>query len=127
MSHKIYLAASWKERDRAREICELLEKENIIQTEDWWNHTGKSASEYAYLDKEAIQQAEIYVMLNATPVSGGKYTEFGMAIQRNIPIFVFGTRMKIVFKDFVTEHIDETEPEKIRDWIVKYFEERKNG
>jgi hypothetical protein len=97
---KVYVASSWEDRHITREVAECLERLGVEVTEHWWTHTSQdNFMQYCESDIKGMQHAELLVFLNFNgKATGGKYVEFGMAVQRQIPILAFGRPITTVFR-----------------------------
>ena len=106
--NKIYIAAPWKEKTLARETKSLLEAEGWMVTSRWIdgysNSVGgmdKSAqilAREAWNDVEDVRAANVFLLLNTQQrgeETSGKAVETGIAIEREIPIFLVGGRTNV--------------------------------
>jgi hypothetical protein len=128
-THKIFVAGSWVDRLAVKELVELLEETtNILVVEHFWTHTQRGKwREFAKSDKQGLLDAEIFVMYNGKKDSPGKFIEFGAAMIREIPIYIFGRKISSVFRYFATGHFPTTNKVEIRDILVRIIQEREEN
>lgn len=92
---KIYLAAPWADKQYARLIGNMFEKEGIHITEKWWEHPETDdipeLIRQAVVDWDSVVESDAFVLLN-TAKSEGKATEMGMALQAGLPVFMLGQK-----------------------------------
>jgi len=121
MIANVFVAASWADREVAKQISEELEKDGLFNvTTRWWNHTGQNNACYAREDIDSVKAADIFVMYNTEKRTTGKIAELGMALLRGIPIFIFGEKIDSIYGSIVFQHA-ETTPSGIYEKLVKIF------
>ena len=99
---KIYIAASWNDRETVKIISDQLSKYDIKTTCKWWTHEDASCySIYAIEDKKAIEECDIFILYNTSLKTQGKMIEFGMAISLEKKIVVIGELITSVFRFFI--------------------------
>jgi hypothetical protein len=120
---KIYIGASWGDRLLVKEVCEILENYGIRQMEDWWTHIDRGKwRQYAISDRVAVRQAGVFILYNGDKKTSGKMIEFGMAIEREIPIWSFGNKINSVFRYFIKKHFDLKDAKSIAGKIIELVE-----
>lgn len=101
---KIYLAAPYKSKELMSTYAAELRAGGITVTSSWLNEPHKPETQmgdltheqhraYALQDIKDVQAADILVFFTdktKTIVRGGRHVEFGVAVQRRIPIYVIG-------------------------------------
>lgn len=102
---KVYLAAPWRQKARARRVAEQFEAAGLEITASWLAHPigGDSAGtgipigelqEPAHRDISDILRSDYFVVLNYEK-SEGKAVETGIALQAGISIVSVGPRSNI--------------------------------
>jgi hypothetical protein len=96
---KVYVAASFGEKERAREMMTRLRREGVIITFDWTTCDStpyKDAKDYhnymqdcAFHDLRGVQECNVLVAL-ASPVGKGMYCEMGAALAHRRPVVLVG-------------------------------------
>lgn len=91
MSEKVYVAASFEQREETKEAHRLLMEAGHEITADWTTHreiAGLESEEerkalkiqYAIEDVEGVKQASTYILLLGERKSTGAHIEFGIAL-----------------------------------------------
>lgn len=100
---RIYVAAPWIDRDRARDVAKQLTEMGHTVTHNWWDHDfpwedHPNLQKCAQDDVKAVRTADFVLLLNSSK-SEGKAVEQGLAIAYNIPIAAvdLGSDSKNVF------------------------------
>ena len=98
---KIYLAARYDRKDEIEKIAEQLSTDFIIVS-TWHDKQDKPLVPIEWLRRSAwndyleLQSAEIVVVFtDGERCSGGKHTEFGLALAWGIPILLVGQREQV--------------------------------
>lgn len=87
---QLYVAAKFEEREYARDLMDALEFANHTITYDWTEGT-EFTTEQAILDMNGVMEAEALVFLAKKKYNyAGALVEFGIAVARNIPIYIIG-------------------------------------
>lgn len=90
---RVYVAAKWEDRARARRVMSHLEERGHTITYDWTGSAELSPNQ-ALLDVEGVTAAEALVVLAEEPRAWkGTYVEFGIALGIGIPIYIVGRHM----------------------------------
>lgn len=93
---KIYVAAKWERRERAREIMDLLKQQGHVITHDWTHEDDSEMDERErdeYLeecagqDEDGVHECEVFVIEPTTGCKGA-WVEFGIARSADKPIIV---------------------------------------
>lgn len=97
---RIYVAAPWSDRDKAKGLGDQLETFGHEITHKWWIDEGKGYNgdedhyrQCAINDFVAIQTADKVIILNTQPrgeETSGKAVEMGLAIAFQVPVVVVG-------------------------------------
>ena len=101
---RIYLAAPYSQKEQMQRYAAELQANDIIVTSSWLakphapetqmkDLTSDQHRAYAMQDIKDVQAADILVFFTdqtKTIVRGGRHVEFGIAVQRRIPIYVIG-------------------------------------
>lgn len=87
---KIYVAAKWEDRPRAREVMGQLIAAGHVITHDWtW--VDQVTTLQAALDKRGVMDAETLVFVAEQDLRyTGALVELGIAIGRGIPCYIIG-------------------------------------
>ena len=109
-THHIYIAARYSLKETVTFIAELLGGDGHNILSDWHEEhhapdvkvqdlSDKENRHVAYKDMLQVRGATAMVFLAEHPdtatVRGGRHVEFGIAVEREIPIFVLGPRENI--------------------------------
>lgn len=87
---RVYVAAKWEDRERAREVMYLLVKAGHQITYDW-TICDQFSEEQAQRDVSGVLTANALVFIAEKDLHyKGAYVEFGIAVAQNIPIYVMG-------------------------------------
>lgn len=105
---RIYLAAPFQHRLLAEDVArEILEPAGHTITEKWWTHRDVEGFPHApnvendeltlqaARDLDGVLTADVLIVLNTAPSTGGKEVETGIAITMCIPVIVVGRRTNI--------------------------------
>lgn len=88
---RIYVAGKWEERERVRTIMALLRTVGHTITHDWTRNDERMSRESARGDLNGVVSAEAVVFLAEHDLPyKGSLVEVGIAIGRNIPVYVLG-------------------------------------
>ena len=109
MKMKIYVGATWEERQTAKWTMGELEKRGHVITHDWTNHEAPNTGDpigdeimwekYAEEDLNGVNEADILVVINPNGVvSTGKMIELGYAIAKGKKIYVCGKHISFPFR-----------------------------
>lgn len=85
---KVYIAAPWDERDRAREEAKKVEARGYTITHNWWDYDVPDQNEDGLIecaenDIDAVWQADVFILLNTQErgkETSGKAVETGIAL-----------------------------------------------
>jgi nucleoside 2-deoxyribosyltransferase len=101
---KVYVAAPWVCKDKARNVGRLLTAAGFEITEEWWDHpevpgylkdaTNPELRGQAINDIHGVVKADLFILLNLQ-VSEGKAVETGMAILLGLPIILYGGKSNL--------------------------------
>lgn len=87
---RIYVAAKWEDGHRAQEVMHRLSAAGHTITYDWTTAPEVSPGQ-ALIDIDGVRRAEALVFLAEQPRAYmGALVEFGVAVERGIPIYVVG-------------------------------------
>jgi hypothetical protein len=90
---KCYVATKFEEGARAAQVAKQLESAGHVITYKWWGCEQVSA-EQALLDALGVCSAEALVLIAEKDLPyTGALVEMGMALGRNIPVYVIGTAL----------------------------------
>lgn len=119
---RVYIAAPWKHKERAKEVKAQVLAAGIEVSSRWIDFEADPAIIYDYPEQVMEQEAEkdFEDILNSTHMlylnlekSEGKATELGMAIMCALPIYVVGGKQNNVFlhmsEEYGINHIDSVE------------------
>jgi hypothetical protein len=102
MSQRIYIAASFEQKDQVRTLLEELKAAGHTITADWTVHkeiAGLNSNgerqalrrQYAIEDTEGVASATVYALLIGDRKSTGAHIELGIALGAHVPhIFLIG-------------------------------------
>jgi len=108
---RVYLAAPYQQKDQINIYAAQLRAGGIEVTSSWLEETHKptiqmdeltSAEhlEYAVRDVADIRKAKIFVLFTdptKTVFRAGRHVEFGIAVERGMPIYVVGAEFENIF------------------------------
>lgn len=108
---KIYLAAPYQRKDFINLLATELRKLGLEVTSSWLNEphssntqpqelTEEKRREYAIQDVIDIRRADIFVLFtdpSKTITRAGRHVEFGIALERGMPIYVIGSERENLF------------------------------
>lgn len=115
---RIYVAAKFEEGPRVQKVYEKLRARGHTITHDWTNEDAEKfknvegyASQCAQNDFNGVCSADAVLLFNHDRLYGGA-TEMGIALARDVPVYVVGRdiRENIFFnmsKDMISCHPDE--------------------
>ena len=119
---KVYIAAPWKHKETAKKVKAQVEAAGDEVISRWIDFEVDPNTQYDYPDQvmEEESRKDVEDILNADEVlylnlekSEGKATELGMALMRNIPVFVVGGKQNNVFlhlgEDYGVYHLESVE------------------
>jgi nucleoside 2-deoxyribosyltransferase len=93
---KVYVAGKWEEKERVREVQDLLKRHGHTITHDWTreeedlNHIEHFAT-FALQDKQGVMGADAYVGVFEKDLKyKGAFAEMGIAVALGIPIYILG-------------------------------------
>src|SRR4051812_27671723 len=87
---KLYVAAKWEDRPRARVIMDRLIAAGHTITYDWTRAEQFSIAQACH-DKQGVMDADALVFIAEHDYAfKGAYVELGMAVARGIPIYILG-------------------------------------
>lgn len=129
---KVYLAAPFQWIDQMRVYAAELRAGGVTVTSRWLEETHKSTDDklpnltheqhqfYALQDVEDVAAADVFVLFtdpSKTIVHAGRHVEFGIAVQRKIPIYVVGLERENIFHHLPqVTHFENWVP--VRDYLV---------
>lgn len=103
---KIFVSASWQDKEIAKELMDALEKHGHEITERWYTHLEKEKyKSFAEEDVEGVKKCDTYIMYNGGVTTAGKYVEMGIAIAWKKRIITVGRKLTTVFRAFVDIHL----------------------
>ena len=85
---KIYLAGRFEQKEKIREMYNLIKQEGHIITSDWTTHKPISpyeknialSKEYSEQDISGVEQCDVFILLTDKIKSTGAHIELGAAI-----------------------------------------------
>ncbi len=104
-SHRIYVAAPWVEKAKAKAVAQEVREAGLVVISRWHDTTHNSniyedtpelMQGEALKDWEDVTHATHLLYLNLQK-SEGKATELGISLARGIPIYVVGGNLNNVF------------------------------
>src|SRR5687768_7079977 len=89
---KIYVAGKYEEKRRVRQVQDKLKAAGHAIIHDWTREPKTwSRAAVALADRQAVMDAEAYVGVFEKDLPyKGAFTEMGIAIAKNIPIYILG-------------------------------------
>lgn len=90
---RIYVAAPFPDRDRAREVRDTLVEDGHSVTARWLDmeHTDYGTeARFATMDVADVEKADLLLVLGGPGSRGGKHTELGIALAHRKPVIVIG-------------------------------------
>lgn len=115
----IYVCASFEDAPLVKEIEKQLIKKEFEITSNWTDHIHDSEMlKYMDEDIEGIQRADLLLVWHNGRNSGGKLIEIGMALQKGIPVYLFGNPLSNIFRFRINYH----KKQRFVDDIVKVIE-----
>lgn len=108
---KVYLAAPYSAKDLIKGYANELRASGVEVTSSWLDEPHKPNTQmhdltheehqgYAVRDVQDVQVADILVLFTdstKTIIRAGRHVEFGIAVQRKIPIYVVGDLYENIF------------------------------
>jgi len=91
---KYYIATALQNHQQALELSEILKGLGMQPTYEWFTLKGEptsdtEASQVAVKEVQAVQDADVLIVI--MPCGRGAYTEMGVALAGDIPIFVLAS------------------------------------
>lgn len=90
---KVYVAAKWEEKKKANSAQAMLSIRGHHITFDWTTGDGSNKTKEAKTDYQGVVDADAVLVLNHEKLFGGA-TEMGIAIGRNIPVYVVNPEIR---------------------------------
>jgi nucleoside 2-deoxyribosyltransferase len=91
MINKFYIASSFTNIDKVREVSSLLKNKGFIQTYDWTQNERAATLEDLKIigskELSAVMEADFLIVL--LPAGKGSHIEFGIALGQGKKIFLF--------------------------------------
>jgi nucleoside 2-deoxyribosyltransferase len=108
---KVYLASPYSQKNQMNTYAAELRAGGVEVTSSWLEETHapnvqmhelthEEHLQYAYRDIKDVQAAKIFVFFTdptKTLVRGGRHVEFGIAVERGMPIYVVGEERENIF------------------------------
>jgi nucleoside 2-deoxyribosyltransferase len=108
---KVYLAGPYQNKEQIKTCAAEVREAGIIVTSSWLNEPHKPTvgpqdltyeqnQKYAIQDIMDVRSAEIFVLFTEptkTIFRAGRHVEFGVAVERGMPIFVVGEEFENIF------------------------------
>lgn len=99
---RIYVSGSMKDKEEIRKYCTTLRKEHITVLATWLDsvldcdplENESLCKHLAAADIAEIEEADL-ILFFSNGISPGKYIEFGIALQKGLPIVVVGKPQSI--------------------------------
>ncbi|GAB2556087.1 nucleoside 2-deoxyribosyltransferase [Gracilibacillus alcaliphilus] len=92
-----YVASSFKNIDKVREVSHSMKRKRFIQTYDWTLHsraaTVADLQAIGHAEKEAVTEADIIIVI--LPAGKGSHIELGMAIAQGKQIYLYDTDQQV--------------------------------
>lgn len=113
---KLYIAASFTEREMARAVKAQAEQRGFVITSRWLNPAEQNHENYgtdakfAHMDLEDCCEAHGHLQLIAPGTRGGRHTELGVALAFNQVIVLVGEREQVFHYHrncVVTDNVDK--------------------
>lgn len=110
---KYYIASSFTNLDKVREVSRLLQDKGFIQTYDWTRNeraaTLEDLKEIGSKELTAVLEADFLIVL--LPAGKGSHIEFGIALGQGKKIFLFSENDDIDNFETTTTfyHLDNVE------------------
>ena len=132
---RVYLAAPYSRKTEINQYAAELRAGGIEVTSSWLDEPHKPTTQmheltheehqqYANQDVKDVQAADILVFFTdptGSIVRGGRHVEFGIALERRMPIFVIGNQRENIFHHMPgVMHFDSWE--KVRDLLIAMAE-----
>ncbi len=91
----IYIATKFENAERAKEVADQLEAAGHVITYKWWLNDQVTADQ-AMTDFLGVTRADAMVLIVEEDYRySGALTEFGIAIGRNIPVYILGNQLDL--------------------------------
>ena len=132
---KVYLAGPYQHKDKIKAYATELRSGGVTVTSSWLEEPHKPTTQmheltheehqaYAIQDIKDVRAAKVLVFfIDPTKiiVRAGRHVEFGIALERRMPIFVIGTDRENIFHHAPgVMHFDSWE--KVRDLLIAMSE-----
>ena len=132
---RVYLAAPYSRKTEINQYAAELRAGGIEVTSSWLDEPHKPTTQmheltheehqqYAVQDVKDVQAANILVFFTDPTkaiIRAGRHVEFGIAVQRGIPIYVLGIEFENIFHHMPgVMHFDSWE--KVRDLLIAMAE-----
>lgn len=92
---RIYVAAKWEEKEKARQVMDMLEAAGHTITYDW-TQCSVCDREQAERDRDGVLTADAFVGIFERDLAYcGALVELGMALGRGIPCFLIGNAIDV--------------------------------
>ena len=128
---KIYLAAPYSRKDEINKYAAELRAGRIEVTSSWLDEPHKPTTQmheltheehqqYAVQDVKDVQAANILVFFTDPTkaiIRAGRHVEFGIAVQRGIPIYVVGEERENIFHH-LPKVVHFKQWDKLRDLLI---------
>jgi len=103
---KVYVAGSTKDRERVREVMDVIQEAGHTLTFNWlgpegeirasWKEDPERAREIAQSEIQGVRDAEVVVLVLHDKILGAAI-ETGAAMMSETPVIVFGNHRESVF------------------------------
>jgi nucleoside 2-deoxyribosyltransferase len=128
---RVYLAAPYVKKNEIKAYATELRAGGVEVTSSWLDEphdpsmgpkdlTPKQNQKYAVTDVFDVRRAQVFVLFTdktKAVIRAGRHVEFGVAVERSMPIYVVGEERENIFHylPFVT-HVDSWE--RLRDYLI---------
>jgi hypothetical protein len=128
---RVYLAAPYQKKDLIKGYALELQAAGVGVTSSWLDEihpptiqmpdlSHEEHQKYALRDLQDIRAAQIFVLFtdpSKTVIRAGRHVEFGVAVERGIPIYVVGLERENIFHHLArVTHIETWE--QVRDLLI---------
>jgi nucleoside 2-deoxyribosyltransferase len=128
---KVYLAGPYQKKDQINLCAAELRAGGVEVTSSWLEEphkptiqmhelTHEDHSQYAVRDIKDVRAANIFVLFTDPTKSifrAGRHVEFGIAVERGMPIYVVGTERENIFHH-LPKVIHFVEWNEVRDMLI---------
>jgi nucleoside 2-deoxyribosyltransferase len=91
---KVYVAAKFEDKLRAREVMDTFRKAGDTITYDWTEDNSAFNEAQAKADLAGVEEADIFVGIFEKDLAYcGALVEMGMAIANDIPVYLLGSQL----------------------------------